>query len=170
MIEKADAVVIGGGIIGASVAHFLTKLGYGRVTLVEKSEICGGSTQYSAAHIRQHYSNEVAIRLAVRGAAMFANAEEELGGPAGFVQHGYMVIAPADQEQAIRDVVPIQQRYGVQTEILTPEEVSHRWPELEVEGIALACFERTSGYADPVATVRALVRSAERRGWEVLEG
>jgi len=168
--EQADAVVIGGGIIGASVAHFLTKLGYGRVTLVEKSELCGGSTQYSAAHIRQHYSNEVAIRLAVRGAAMFANAEEELGGPAGFVQHGYMVIAPADQEQAIRDVVPVQQRFGVQTEILSPEEVAHCWPELDVEGIALACFERTSGYADPVATVRALARSAERGGLDVREG
>jgi len=170
VISTSDAVVIGGGIIGASVAHFLTKLGYGRVALVEKSEICGGSTQYSAAHIRQHYSNEVAIRLAVRGAGMFAKAEEELGGPAGFVQHGYMVIAPPDQEQAIRDVVPVQQRFGVQTEILTPEEVSHRWPELDVEGIALACFEQTSGYADPVATVRALVRSAQQQGLEVLEG
>lgn len=170
MIAKADAVVIGGGIIGASVAHFLTKLGYGQVALVEKREICGGSTQYSAAHIRQHYSNEVAIRLAVRGAGMFANAEEELGGPVGFVQHGYAVIAPADQEQAIRDVVPVQQRFGVETEILTPEEVEHRWPELDVEGIALACFERTSGYADPVATVRALVRSAQQRGLELVEG
>jgi sarcosine oxidase subunit beta len=170
VIAKADAVVIGGGIIGASVAHFLTKLAYGRVLLVEKSEICGGSTRYSAAHVRQHYSNEVAIRLAVRGAAKFANAEEELGGPAGFVQHGYLVIAPPEQEQAIRDVVPVQQRFGVETEILTPEEVSHRWPEIDVEGIALACFERTSGYADPVRTVRALVRSAQRDGLEVLEG
>jgi len=170
VIQRADAVVIGGGIIGASVAHFLTKLGYGQVALVEKAEICGGSTQYSAAHIRQHYSNEVSIRLAVRGAGMFANAEEELGGPVGFVQHGYMVIAPPDQERAIRDVVPVQQRFGVETEILAPEEVSHRWPELDVEGVALACFERTSGYADPVATVRALVRSAQKRGLEVLEG
>ena len=167
---KADAVVIGGGIIGASVAHFLTKLGYGRVTLVEKSEICGGSTQYSAAHVRQHYSNEVAIRLAVRGAGMFANAEQELGGPAGFVQRGYILVAPPDQAQAIRDVVPVQQRFGVQTEILTPEEVSHRWPEIDVEGIALACFEPTSGYADPVATVRALVSSAQEQGLELLEG
>jgi sarcosine oxidase subunit beta len=156
--------------MGASVAHFLTKRGYGKVALVEKSEICGGSTQYSAAHIRQHYSNEVAIRLAVRGAGMFANAEEELGGPVGFVQHGYMVIAPPDQEGAIRDVVPVQQRFGVETEILTPEEVGHRWPELDLEGIALACFERTSGYADPRATVRALVRSAQERGLELLEG
>jgi sarcosine oxidase, subunit beta len=170
VIARADAVVIGAGIIGASVAHFLTKLGFGRVALVEKSEICGGSTQYSAAHIRQHYSNEVAIRLAVRGAAKFANAEEELGGPVGFVRHGYMVIAPPDQERAIRDVVPVQQRFGVETEILTPEEVSHRWPEIDVEGISLACFERTSGYADPVATVHALVRSAQERGLELLEG
>ena len=170
MIEKADAVVIGGGIIGASVSHFLTKLGYGKVVLVEKSKICGGSTQYSAAHVRQHYSNEVAIRLAVRGAGKFANAEEELGGPAGFVQQGYVLIAPPDQARAIRDVVPIQQRFGVQTEILTPEDLAHRWPEIDVEGVALACFEPTSGYADPVATVNALVRSAQRTGLELIEG
>ena len=170
MIAKADAVVIGGGIIGASTAHFLTELGFGQVTLVEKSKICGGSTQYSAAHVRQHYSNEVAIRLAVRGAEMFANAEERLGGPAGFHQHGYMVFAPADQEQAIRDVVPVQQSYGVQTELLTPEEVQHRWPELNVDGVTLACFERTSGYADPVQTTRSLVDSARERGLVVHEG
>ena len=94
VIEKADAVVIGAGIMGASTAHFLTKLGFGQVALVEKRKICGGSTQYSAAHVRQHYSNEVGIRLAVRGAEMFANAEEELGGPAGFEQIGYMLFAP----------------------------------------------------------------------------
>ena len=170
MIAKADAVVIGGGIIGASTAHFLTELGFGQVALVEKSTICGGSTQYSAAHVRQHYSNEVAIRLAVRGAEMFANAAERLGGPAGFVQHGYMVITPPDQEQAIREVVPVQQRYGVQTEILTADEVKHRWPELNVDGIALACFEPTSGYADPVQTTRSLVDSARAKGLNVYEG
>ena len=170
MITKADAVVIGGGIIGASTAHFLTELGFGEVALVEKSTICGGSTQYSAAHVRQHYSNEVAIRLAVRGAEMFADAAERLGGPAGFVQCGYAVIAPADQEQAIRDVVPVQQSFGVQTEILSPEEVQHRWPELDVEGIALGCYERTSGYADPVLTTQSLVGSAQAKGLHVYEG
>lgn len=170
MIRSADAVVIGGGIMGASVAHFLTKLGYGKVTLVERSAICGGSTQYSAAHIRQHYTNEVAIRLAVRAAAMFARSEEELGGPSGFVRHGYMVIAPPEQEQAIRDVVPVQQALGVRTEILATEEVAERWPALNVDGVALACFEKTSGYADPVLTVRSIVRSAEQRGLELLEG
>jgi sarcosine oxidase subunit beta len=170
MRAQADAVVVGGGIIGASVAHFLVKLGYGDVVLVEKSRICGGSTQYSAAHVRQHYTNEVAIRLAVRAAGMFANAEEAFGSGVGFTQHGYMVIAPEDQAQAIRDVVPFQQELGVKTEILDVDEVAHRWPALALDGIALACFEETSGYADPVRTVQALVDSAKPRGLTVVEG
>jgi sarcosine oxidase subunit beta len=170
VIDKADAVVIGAGIIGASAAHFLTRLGYGDVVLVDKRRVCGGSTQYSAAHVRQHYTNEVAIRLAVRAAAMFGNSEEELGGPSGFRQLGYMLIAPPEEEQALRDVVPVQQALGVRTELLTPEEVASRWPELQLDGIALACFEETSGYADPVLTVQSLVASATRRGLRVYEG
>ena len=121
VIGKADAVVIGGGIMGASTAHFLTKLGFGDVALVEKRKICGGSTQYSAAHVRQHYSNEVGIRLAVRGAAMFNNAEEELGGPVGFHRIGYMLFAPPAEAQALRDTVAVQRSFGVETSTLEPD-------------------------------------------------
>ena len=170
MIEKADAVVIGGGIMGASTAHFLTKLGFGQVALVEKRKICGGSTQYSAAHVRQHYSNEVGIRLAVRGAQMFASAEEDLGGPAGFEQIGYMLFAPPEGEQALREIVPIQQSFGVETTLMEPAAVEGRWPELRLEGVALACYEPTSGFANPVLTVESLVRSAQRDGLAVYEG
>jgi sarcosine oxidase subunit beta len=170
VIEKADAVVIGAGIMGASTAHFLTKLGVGQVALVEKRTICGGSTQYSAAHVRQHYSNEVGIRLAVRGAAMFANAEEELGGPAGFEQIGYLLFAPPEGEQALRDVVPVQRGFGVDTTLIEPADVERRWPELRLEGVALACHEPASGFANPVLTVESLVRSAERGGLAVYEG
>ncbi len=170
MIEKADAVVIGAGIMGASTAHFLTKLGFGQVALVEKRKLCGGSTQYSAAHVRQHYSNEVGIRLAVRGAAMFANAEEELGGPAGFHQLGYMLFAAPEDEQALRQTIAVQQGFGVDTVLLTPDEVMGRWPQLRLDGVGLACFEQTSGFADPVLTVESLVRSAQRDGLQVYEG
>ncbi len=169
MSESADAVVIGGGIIGTSTAHFLAKLGYGKVVLVEKRRLARGSTQYSAAHVRQHYTNEVAIRLAVRAAGKFANAEEELGGDVGFVQDGYMVIATGADAHALREVVPYQQELGVQTGFLTPDEVVERWPELELEGIELACYEETSGYADPVRTVETLARSAAGSGLDVRE-
>jgi sarcosine oxidase, subunit beta len=170
VISRADAVVIGGGIIGTSVAHFLVELGYGDVALIEKRRLGRGSTQYSAAHVRQHYSNEVAIRLAVRAAAMFANAEAALGGDVGFVQDGYLVLAGREEAQAIRDVVPLQQRYGVGTSILAPDDVAERWPELSLDGVELACFEESSGYADPVRTVEALARAAEENGLKVYEG
>jgi sarcosine oxidase subunit beta len=170
MPETANAVVIGGGILGASVAHFLTKLGYGDVVLLDKGAVCSGSTQYSAANVRQHYTNEVAIRLAVRAVELFENDEEELGGPTGFVQCGYMVIGTEEGAQAIREVVPIQQRLGVQTEILSRDEVAERFPGLNLDGVALACLESRSGYADPVATTRALVASARVRGLAVHEG
>lgn len=170
MIGKADAVVIGGGIMGASTAHFLTKLGFGDVALVEKRKICGGSTQYSAAHIRQHYSNEVGIRLAVRGALMFNNAEEELGGPVGFHQIGYMLFAPPEDALALRDVVDVQRSFGVETSTLEPDEVMSRWPQLQLDGVGLACHEPTSGFADPVLTVETLVRAAQRDGLHVYEG
>ena len=170
MSERADAVVIGAGILGASVAHFLTKLDFGEVVLLDKGAVCSGSTRYSAANVRQHYTNEVAIRLAVRAVAMFENDEAELGGPSGFVRCGYMVMAPAGEEKAIREVVPFQQSLGVQSEILAAEEVAARYPEIDVDGIELACLETTSGYADPVATTRSLVDSARRRGLRVHEG
>ncbi len=170
MTERADAVVIGAGILGASAAHFLTKLGYGDVALLDKGTVCSGSTQYSAANVRQHYSNEVGIRLALRAAEMFSSDEEELGGPSGFVRCGYMVMAPHGEEQAIRKVVPLQRSLGVQTEILSVDELAERYPEIDVDGVALACLETTSGYADPVRTTRSLVESARRRGLRVHEG
>ncbi len=170
MMKAADAVVIGGGIIGASVGHFLAKLGYGDVVLLEKRRLAGGSTRYSAAHVRQHYTNEVAIRLARRAAAMFADAETELGGEVGFVRDGYLVLASREGAAAIREVVPFQQELGVDTSILTPDQVADRWPELDLDGVELACFEETSGYADPVRTVEALARSGVGFGLDVREG
>src|SRR5438034_1328506 len=170
MIKQADALVIGGGILGASVAHFLTKNDFGSVVLLEKNRICTGATAYSAANVRQHYSNEVAIRLAVRGLEMFSNAEEELGGPVGFVQSGYMVIAPAGQAQALETVVPLQRSLGVETVLLDPDEIHARYTDIDLGDIALGALEPTSGYADPLKTVRSLVRSAEREGLQVYEG
>jgi sarcosine oxidase, subunit beta len=170
VIKQADAVVIGGGILGASVAHFLTKNDVGSVVLLEKNRICTGATAYSAANVRQHYSNEVGIRLAVRAVEMFSNAEQELGGPAGFVRCGYMVIAAEGQEDALRKVVPLQRSFGVETELLTPDEIRARYPDLDLDGIALGALESTSGYANPLETVTSLVRSAERQGLRVHEG
>lgn len=167
--RKADAVIVGGGILGASVAYFLTRAGFGDVVLIEKNRLASGSTGYSAANVRQHYSNEVAIRLAVRGTQMFRTAEDELGGPVGFVETGYMVIAPHGHEEALRTAIAEQRRLGVETHLLTVDEIAAAFPQLNLEDVTLGALETNSGYADPVLTVRTLVGAAQSRGLKVYE-
>jgi sarcosine oxidase subunit beta len=169
MVTRADAVVIGGGIIGASVAYFLSRLEYGAVVLVERAEVCSGATRYSAAHIRQHYSNEVAIRLVLRGLEQFENAEEELGGPSGFTRIGYLVLSGPEEADGLRRNVALQQNLGVETAVLELDEVARRWPMIARDGVALAAYEPGSGYADPLQTVQTLVNSARRLGARVYE-
>jgi glycine/D-amino acid oxidase-like deaminating enzyme len=169
MIARADAVVIGGGIIGASVAYFLARREFGDVVLVERAEICSGATRHSAAHIRQHYSNEIAIRLALRALHLFQNDYTDLGGPTGFTQTGYLLLASADDTEGVRRNVELQRKLGVDTNILTPAEVAARWPEIDITGVALAVHEPLSGYADPVQTVNTLIRATRSLGGVVYD-
>jgi len=80
MLKTADAVVIGGGIMGASVAHFLAKKGFGRIALLEKRTLAAVSTGHSAAVVRTFYSNPLTVALATRALQMFENSDETLGG------------------------------------------------------------------------------------------
>ena len=169
MVTGADAVVIGGGIIGASVAYFLSRLDYGEVVLVERAEVCSGATRYSAANIRQHYSNEVAIRLALRGLDLFQNADVELGGPSGFRRTGYLVLSGADEADGLRRNVELQQSLGVDTAIVGPDDIASRWPMIARDEVALGAYEPSSGYADPLQTVQTLVAAARRLGARVYE-
>ena len=92
MEKTADAVVIGGGIMGVSVAHFLAKKNIGKVVLLEKQHLASVSTGGSAANIRSAYSNPLTIKLAMRALEMFENDKEELGGQSGFCRTGMMAL------------------------------------------------------------------------------
>jgi sarcosine oxidase subunit beta len=92
MEKTADAVIIGGGILGASTAHFLAKKGIGKVVLLEKRTLAAVSTGHSAANIRCAYSNPVTIQLALRAFEMFENDREQLSGDTGFTRTGMMIL------------------------------------------------------------------------------
>jgi sarcosine oxidase, subunit beta len=168
LVSRADAVVIGAGIIGASTAYFLARRGYS-VALIERAEVCSGATRHSAAHVRQHYSNEVAIRLVLRALAMFQDDAAELGGPTGFTRTGYLLLAGGGDEPGLLSNLELQQRLGVRTSSLTPAEVASRWPEVDLTGVTLAAYEPESGYADPVRTVQTLVAATRAHGGHAYE-
>jgi sarcosine oxidase subunit beta len=145
VIKTADAVVIGGGIMGASTAYYLTKLGFGKVVLLEKRLLASGSTGHSAANVRQHYSNEVTIRLAKRAVEMFTSFDEELGYPCGFQQVGYMILAREEDRPAIERVVQLQRRYGVQAQLIGIDDIRELAPQADLAHVTAGCFETTSG-------------------------
>ena len=96
MRKTAEAVVIGGGALGASIFYYLTKLGMRDVVLLEKGDLASGSTGDSAAFVRQHYSNEVSIRLVKRSLEFFQGFSDEFDGADVFKSTGWLFLVPPE--------------------------------------------------------------------------
>ena len=92
MAQTFDAIVIGGGVIGASTAFHLAKAGIGRIVLVERKTICAGNTRKSGAIVRMHYSNDPEARLALASLPYFQHWSELVGGSCGFRPTGFAIL------------------------------------------------------------------------------
>jgi sarcosine oxidase subunit beta len=166
-VETADAVVIGGGILGASTAYYLCQLGFGKIYILEKHTLASGSTGKSAAVVRSFYSNEVCVKLARRAVDLFEHFHEELGEDVGFNQIGYMVIT--NHPESVDRVVALHKKHGIRSERLSAEDVKKMMPHMNVEGIIAAGYEPDSGYADPHLTVMGLVQKAREKGLKTFQ-
>lgn len=164
MEKKADAVIIGGGIMGTSVAHFLTKKKFGKVVLLEKRSLAAVSTGASAANVRTYYSNPVTMKLARRALEMFENAQEELGGDCGFRQVGFVLLLDERWERAGKEILEMERRHGVEVKEVSLEGIQEIAPQLNLDGIIRGIFEPRSGYTDPVRTTENLVNRAKEWG------
>ena len=170
MVRVADAVVIGGGIMGASVAHFLARKGLGAVVLLEKRSLAAVSTGHSAAVIRTFYSNDLTIRLSVKALEMFANGEDALGGDCDFRNTGYICLLGEHTAAAGLAVLEAEQRNHTRAVAVEMDEIGELVPGVNADGIVSGIYEPASGYADPVKTVRNLVTRAADWGLVCYEG
>ena len=167
MNQTFDVIVIGAGIMGSSSAFELASRGL-QVGVVEKNVLGVGSTGKSSAIIRQHYSNEVTARMALHSLRVFQDFKEVVGGEAGFRSTGFLVLTPEKDVEGLRSNVAMQKSIGVRTEILTADEVKHRWPYLETADLVAAAYKPESGYTDPNLTLNSYVSAAKRRGAEFM--
>ena len=165
VIEKADAVVIGGGIMGASTAHFLTKLGFGRRRARREAEPRArldavlGRPRPPALLER---GRDPARRS--RGAGCSRTPRRSSAATSASCRSGTCCSRPPRTSRRCARSSRSSRSSASRPALLTPDEVVERWPELELEGIELACYEETSGCADPVRTVESLARSASAIG------
>lgn len=170
MARTYDAIVIGGGVIGASTAFHLAKAGVGRIALVERRTICSGNTRKSGAIVRMHYSNDPEARLALASLPYFQHWSELVGGTCGFRPTGFAIlVGPENLERLERNVTRLR-ALGADTRVVSPAELREVMPALQTDGVAAAAYEPSSGYADAVMTTRSFAEAAQRLGVEVLEG
>ena len=166
--ETADAVIIGGGIMGCSIACNLAiaaaRHGIRRITLLERDTLGSGSTGRSSAAIRMHYSTAVNAALAWRSLHIFRNFAEIIGGDCGYTQTGYLVFAGPHDLDAFRRNLAIQQSVGIDTDLISPADASRLAPGFRVDDAAAIAYEPLSGHADASAAAYAYATRARAEG------
>ncbi len=149
MTERADIIVIGGGIFGLATAHALCRDRQGSVMLVDRAGPAAGDSGRSFSMVRRHYSNPVTARLAMAGSATIMRFADEVGGTdAGFVRTGYLLTVPERLVDACRGNVAMLRGLGLDTRFLAPDEIRAAEPELSLDGVAGAAYEPDGGFAD----------------------
>lgn len=169
MIRETEAVIVGGGVHGASAAYHLAKAGR-KVALIERRAVGGGSSGRSGGIIRSHYSNPPMVRLAHRAAELWPHLEAELGAPVDYVRNGFIATAGPGDAANMRRIVTMQRRLGVDTEIVGLKDVDRWIPGFAGDGLALAAHETDAGYADPYATANAFATRARELGAAIYTG
>jgi glycine/D-amino acid oxidase-like deaminating enzyme len=168
MSETFDAIVLGSGVVGASTAFHLAKLGGLKVCVVERGGLCSGGTAKSCAIVRSHYSVASNTALTLASLEMFARFKEWLEDEdveSGFVNSGYLILAPdGDLAEKMRANLAMQSGVGAETFEVSPAEALERHPLLALDDVALIGFEPRSGYADPYLTTSGFLKAARGRG------
>ena len=170
MPGSAEAIIIGAGVMGTSLAFHLTRAGMRQVTVLDKAGLCGGMTAKSGALVRMHYTNEPEARMAFASLRYFQHWDDMVGGECGFTRTGFILTVTPDNTDRLCKNVEMLQRVGVNTAVISPQELRDLQPFTQVDDLTLAAYEPESGYADPRATTTAFMHQAQRRGAILREG
>ncbi|MDQ2691168.1 MAG: FAD-binding oxidoreductase, partial [Chloroflexota bacterium] len=168
--ETADIVIIGGGVMGASAAYHLAKRGVKNIVLLEKEDFFGaGATGRCAGGVRYQFSTEINIRLSLESLPMLECFQEEIGQDVNYRQCGYLLVATNEMDAAtFRQNVELQNRLGVQTQLLDGEAVRERLPFMHFEDALAGTFHHRDGLVDPNSVVAGYIRAAQRMGVRAL--
>ncbi len=163
MKQTYDAIVIGAGVMGASIAYNLSRRGL-KVLILERQSVGVGATGASSGLVRMHYDIEVDSALAWQSFHFFRDWRERIGGECGFKRTGFLQIVAPDKIEQLRGNVEMQKQIGILTEVVTPEEVKKIAPMFKTGDFELAAYEPESGYADPVLTTNSFIANAKDCG------
>jgi sarcosine oxidase subunit beta len=171
MEKAADVVIIGGGIVGLSIAYYLGQKKAGRILLFEKGQLGEGSTSRCVGGIRTQFSTEINIRFSLESLKTFEQFKEEFGVNPEFKRVGYLFLATTDREMKIfKENVRVQKKFNIPVERLGPDEIRTRWPYLRMDDILGGTFCSWDGYAGPSEVLSGFASGAKRAGVKIYGG
>jgi 4-methylaminobutanoate oxidase (formaldehyde-forming) len=168
MRDRARAVVIGGGAGGASIAYWLTRLGWNDVVLCERSELTSGSTFHSAGLVGQLRGSLSLTRMMMRSVDLYRKLEGEVGVPTGWHEVGSLRLASTKERmEELARQAGWAKTFGLPLELITAREAGELFPPMSLEGVLGAAYLPTDGYIDPSQLTFALIEGARRGGAEI---
>jgi 4-methylaminobutanoate oxidase (formaldehyde-forming) len=167
---RARIVVIGGGIIGTSVAYHLTKLGETDVVLLEQGELSSGTTWHAAGLVGQLRANESGTRLVQYSTELYSELETEVGLSTGFKRCGGVTVARTEDRMTfLRRTAATAEAFDLECELLSPEQALERFPVMQADDLVGAIWLPGDGKANPTDLTAALARGARQKGAQVFE-
>jgi 4-methylaminobutanoate oxidase (formaldehyde-forming) len=167
---RADVVIIGGGIIGCSIAYHLAKLGITDVVLLERRQLTCGTTWHAAGLVPQLRATRTLTELAKYTSELLKTLEAETGQATGFKQNGSIGVALNEARfEEFKRTGAMGRAFGVEAEFLSPSEVVQRYPLLEGRGVVGGIWTPNDGQTNPIDTTMAYAKGARQRGVKIVE-
>ena len=168
--NKAGVVIIGGGVIGCSVAYHLSKLGLDDVVLLERQQLTSGTTWHAAGLVGQLRSSINMTKLAKYTSELYRGLEEETGQATGYRQCGSISIAAtAERFEELKRSASMAKVFGLEVNVVTTEEIAERYPLIRTDDLYGGIHIPSDGYANAVDITQALARGAKNRGVKIFQ-
>ena len=168
--SQAQVVIIGGGIIGCSVAYHLCKLGLSDVVLLERKNLTSGTTWHAAGLVGQLRATHNLTRLAQYTTTLLRELEAETGQATGFKQTGSLAIANnAERFEELKRGASMAKCFGLEVEVISPREAAELWPLMNAKDLVGAVYLPGDGQTNPTDTTQAYAKGAKMRGARIFE-
>src|SRR5438067_7685150 len=168
--RTASIVIVGGGVVGCSIAYHLAGRGVRDVVVLERETIGSGTTSKAAGGIRAQFSTEAEIRFSLEAISVFERFEDEFGVDPGYIKIGYLFLVsdPADL-QGFETRIALQRRLGVDVRGIAPDDAKKLVPALRVDDLVAAVWGPNDGLAGPAEVTTGFARRARERGARLVE-
>ena len=168
--NSAEVIIVGGGIIGCSIAYHLTELGVSDVLLLERKQLTSGTTWHAAGLVAQLRASQNMTQLSQYTTELFANLAQETGQETGYQRTGSISMAlHAERFEELKRQASMANAFGVDCEMVDKSFVNARWPEIDTTDMQGAVYLPGDGQTNPVDTTLALAKGARSRGAIIAE-